>query len=200
MAENMEWENEAPKLAKLDRTNPFTVPSDYFEELQERINQSVFISSLQKSEGSGFTVPTNYFDELQSQITSKITLAQFTEESTGFKVPDGYFEQLQQNIEAKTTSTKKAVKLWQKPLFKYTVAASLVLASTTGWFANEQYQNKQLRKTELAKEQLLYDIDESVILEYVQENQNAKTANVTDSEMESYILDNFSSHDLSNNL
>lgn len=200
MAENMEWENEAPRLAKLKKSNPFTVPSDYFEGLEERINQSVFMSSLQKSEQTGFTVPANYFDELESQINSRITLAQFTEETTGFKVPNGYFEQLQQNIEAKTTSTKKAVKLWQKPLFKYTVAASLVLASTTGWFANEQYQNRQLRKTELAKEQLLYDIDESVILEYVQESQNVKTANVTDDEMESYILSNFSTSDLSNNL
>lgn len=200
MAENMEWENEAPRLAKLERTNPFTVPSNYFEGLEERINQSVFMSSLQKSEHSGFNVPENYFYELEGQINSKITLAQFTEETSGFKVPDGYFDKLQQSIEAKTIGSTKTVKLWHKPLFKYAVAASLVIVSTTGWFANQQYQNQQLRKTELAKEQLLYDIDESVILEYVQESQNVKTANVTDDEMESYILSNFSTSDLSNNL
>lgn len=200
MAENMEWENEAPRLAKLERTNPFTVPSNYFEGLEERINQSVFMSSLQKSEHSGFNVPENYFYELEGPINSKITLAQFTEETSGFKVPDGYFDKLQQSIEAKTIGSTKTVKLWHKPLFKYAVAASLVIVSTTGWFANQQYQNQQLRKTELAKEQLLYDIDESVILEYVQESQNVKTANVTDDEMESYILSNFSTSDLSNNL
>lgn len=200
MAENMEWENEAPRLAELKKSNPFTVPSNYFEGLEERINQSVFMSSLQKSEHSGFNVPENYFDGLGGQINAKITLAQFTEETNGFKVPDGYFDALQQSIEAKTIGSTKTVKLWHKPLFKYAVAASLVIVSTTGWFANEQYQNQQLRKAELAKEQLLYDIDESVILEYVQESQNVKTANVTDDEMESYILSNFSTSDLSNNL
>jgi hypothetical protein len=55
MAENMEWENEAPALAKLKKSNPFTVPANYFDELGERINQSVFLSSLKKEEG--FTTP-----------------------------------------------------------------------------------------------------------------------------------------------
>lgn len=204
MAENMEWENEAPQLAKLKKSNPFTVPENYFDELGERINQSVFINSLQEIESSGFNVPENYFETLATQITSRVALEQFkNEDSQGFVVPNGYFENLQQNITAKTVDTKnvkKTVKLWHQPLFKYAVAASLVIVSTTGWFASKQYQNKQLRKTELAREQLLYDIDESVIIEYVQESQNTKTANVTDSEMEDYILDNFSTTDLSNNL
>ena len=201
MAENMEWENEAPQLAKLKKSNPFTVPSNYFEELEGRINQSVFINALQKEDDAGFTVPTNYFDTLEEQITSKISLAQYrngTQE--GFEVPSGYFEKLQQNITAKTSDKKKTVKLWHQPLFKYGVAACLVIASTTGWFATEHYQNKQLRTTELAKEQMLYDIEESVIMEYMQEAQNVKTASFTDTEMENYILDNFSSSDLSNHL
>lgn len=204
MAENMEWENEAPQLAKLKRVNPFTVPNQYFDELEERINQSVFISKLEKTENAGFNVPSNYFETLENQINSRIVLEQFKNETQGFSVPDGYFEKLQQNIVAKTTETKKTFKLWHQPIFKYAVAACLVIASTTGWFANVHYQDKQLRNAELAKEQLLYDIDESVILEYVQESQNVKTANVTDgqsvNEMESYILDNFSTNDLSNNL
>lgn len=206
MAENMEWENEAPQLAKLKKSNPFTVPNQYFEELEERINQSVFINTLEKTESAGFSVPSNYFETLESQINSRITLEQFRDEAQGFSVPDGYFEKLQQNIAAKTTETKakKTIKLWHQPIFKYAVAACLVIAATTGWFANVNYEDKQLSKTELAKEQMLYDIDESVILEYVQESQNVKTANVTDgesvNEMESYILDNFSTNDLSNNL
>lgn len=201
MAENMEWENEAPQLAKLKKSNPFTVPNQYFEELGERINQSVFISSLEKGETAGFTTPLNYFETSADQITSRIALEQFKDDKqNGFNTPDGYFEKLQQNIVSQTSEKKKTVKLWQQPLFKYAVAASLVVVSTTGWFANESYQNKQLRKTELAREQMLYDIDESVILEYVQEAQHVKTANVSDNEMENYILDNFSTTDLSNNL
>lgn len=200
MAENMEWENEAPQLAKLERSNPFTVPTNYFGELQERINQSVFMSSLEKTTNAGFATPPNYFENLNEQIISKAKLSTFVNAQQGFSVPDGYFDQLQQSITAKTINHKKVVKLWHQPLFKYAVAACLVIASTTGWFANQQYQSRQLRKTELAKEQLLYDIDESVIIEYVQEAQLGKTANVTDSEMEAYILDNFSTTDLSNNL
>lgn len=201
MADNMEWENEAPQLAKLKKSNPFTVPSNYFEELGERINQSVFISSLPKSEQTGFNTPANYFETLESQIKSRILLEQFKDgKQEGFDVPKGYFEKLQQNISAQTIDKKKTVKLWHQPLFKYAVAACLVIASTTGWFANEHYQNKQLRNNELAKEQMLYDIDESVIMEYMQEAQNVKSASFTDTEMENYILDNFSTNDLSNNL
>jgi len=201
MAENMEWENEAPQLAKLKKSNPFTVPENYFGELEERIHQSVFMSSLEKTANAGFTTPPNYFENLSEQIISQAQLSTLVnEQQQGFNVPDGYFDQLQQHISAKTIGAKKTVKLWHQPLFKYAVAACLVVASTTGWFANKQYQSHQLRKTELAKEQLLYDIDESVIIEYVQEAQHVKTANVTDSEMENYILDNFSTTDLSNNL
>ena len=33
MAENMEWENEEPQLAKLKKVNPFKVTNQYFEEI-----------------------------------------------------------------------------------------------------------------------------------------------------------------------
>lgn len=200
MADNMDWEKEAPHLAQLERKNPFTVPAHYFDELSQRTQSLIFIESFKNESGSGFEVPANYFETLEAQISSRLTIEQLMANSeNGFKVPDGYFEQLEANISAKTRSPK-TVKLWQKPLFKYAVSACLVLASTTGWFANKQYQETKLRNTELAKEQMLYDIDESVILEYMQETQNTKTANVSDSEMESYILDNFSAHELSNSL
>jgi hypothetical protein len=201
MADNMEWENEAPTLAKLKRSNPFTVPTNYFDELSQRTESLIFIESLSKKDIQGFSVPNNYFETLHEQISSRIAIEQLTATANegGFKVPEGYFNQLQADITAKT-KLPKTIKLWHKPLFKYAVSACLVLASTTGWFANKQYQATKLRNTELAKEQLLYDIDESVILEYIQETQNTKTANVSDSEMENYILDNFSAHELSNSL
>jgi len=197
----MEWENEAPQLAKLKKANPFTVPSNYFEELNERIHQSLFIDALKKSKQTGFSAPENYFENLESQITTRISLEQFKDgNQEGFAVPSGYFEKLSRNIAAQTTGNKKVIKLWHRPLFKYAAAACLVISTTTGWFANEYYQNKQLRKTELAKEQMLYDIDEGTIMEYMQEAQNVKTVSFTDTEMENYILDNFSTSDLSNNL
>jgi len=201
MAENMEWENEAPQLAKLKKVNPFTISSNYFEELNERIHQSVFIDALKKSEQAGFITPENYFETLQNQITSRISLEKFKDGNhDGFALPYGYFEKLNLNIAAQTTENKKVIKLWHRPLFKYAVAACFVISTITGWFANEHYQNKQLRNSELAKEQMLYDIDESTIMEYMQEAQHVQTASFTDTEMENYILDNFSTSDLSNNL
>jgi hypothetical protein len=161
----------------------------------------VFISTLQKTPASGFSTPIDYFNTLESQINAKITLAQFETETPGFAVPDGYFDKLQQNILAKTSEAKQSIKLWQRPIFKYAVAACLVLTSTAGWFAKQEIEAaKQAQSLELAKEQMLYDIDESVILEYVQESQNVKTASMTEGEMENYILDNFSTTELSNSL
>ena len=60
----------------------------------------------------------------------------------------------------------------------------------------------QTQTEELANEQLLYDIDESTIIEHL-ETQNTTTLNNTsasDTEMENYLLSNFSSSDLSHEL
>ena len=201
MAENMDGENEAPGLINLTRSNPFTTPSNYFDELTGRINQSVFVSNLAKTEGDGFTTPPHYFETLKDEITAQINLGDYhAKDGEGYKIPSGYFEELTKKIEAKTVVQKKAVKLWSQPLFKYAVAACLVVASSTSWLGYQKYQSTQINKVELAKDQTLYDIDESVITEYILENQQAKTSSATTVEMENYILDNFSTRDLSNNL
>jgi hypothetical protein len=198
MAENMDWENEAPNLAKLDKSNPFKVPSNYFDELEERVHAAIFIEELAKQKSSGFKVPASYFDNLTFDINRQVNINKYNStKQQGFVTPDGYFENLQQKI-AEKTGAKKSIKLWHQPLFKYAVAASLVLVSTTGWFANKTYQEKQTRKVELVSEQMLYNIDEEVILEYLREDYSAKNI-PTSHEMESYILDNFSTADLSNN-
>ncbi len=201
MAENVEWENEAPQLAKLTKSNPFTTPSNYFEELTGRINQSVFISNLVKTNDAGFTTPKDYFNTLEAEISAQVNLEVYkVTDNQGFNVPVGYFEELSKTITTKTLTKKKTIKLWSQPLFKYAVAACLLLVASSSWFGYQQIQHNQLNKIELAKDQTLYDIDESVITEFVLENQTANTANATPVELESYILDNFSTNDLSNNL
>lgn len=197
MAEHMDWESEAPNLARLQKTNAFGVPPTYFDDLENRIKQSVFLSELSKEENGAFSTPDNYFADLASQISTKIAL-ETNRNGNGFSVPENYFNNLQQAIVDKAVPAKKTIKIWHQPLFKYAVAASLVIVSTTGWFANKTYQQNQTQKLELAKEQILFDIDENTILEYLHEDQNAKSK-INSQEMESYILDNFSSNDLSNN-
>ncbi|RZK59486.1 MAG: hypothetical protein EOO91_05155 [Pedobacter sp.] len=203
--EHMEWEKEAPQLASLSRTTPFSVPDNYFNELQNRINESVFVDGLMQKENHGFTVPQNYFEDLGSQIESRIAVGQIKSlvKNDGFKTPANYFETLQADILSKTSGTTqktKVVRLWGSDLMKYVAAACLFLVIGSSFYFTQQSKVKQTASLELANEQVLYDIDENTILEHLQESETATTTSVSDTEMENYILDNFSSTDLSNNL
>jgi len=201
----MEWEVEAPYLANLSKTTPYRVPDQYFDDLQVRIQQSIFLENLGQKENQGFTLPTGYFNELSSQIESRIYVEEIKTlvKSDGFKTPVNYFEQLQANIIDKTTAKQAkphVVKLWHTDLMKYASAACILILTASGLYLNQQNAIKELRSNEIAKEQVLYDIDESVIIEHLQESSNASMNNASNTEMENYILDNFSSNDLSNNL
>ncbi len=201
--ENMEWEREAPQLASLPRTMPYRVPDNYFNELQERINQSVFVESLMQKESQGFTVPQNYFEDLGLQIESKIAAEQIKSlvKTDGFKTPANYFENLQANILSKTTAPQqtKVVRLWGSQFMRYASAACVFVVIASGLYFTQQSKVDQTASVDLATEQMLYDIDENTILEHIQESQTA-TNGTSDAEMENYILNNFSSTDLSNNL
>ena len=201
MAENMEWEKEAPTLANLNKENPFIVPSNYFDELTERVQQSVFIDSLKVTENEGFSVPPKYFDTLADHISSSLSIDEYkTNNDGGFTLPSGYFKNLEENIITKTSTRKTSIKIWHQPFFKYAVAACLVAAPMVGFLVNQQSISKEAKYTARANDQLLYDIDESVIEEFIVESQQSKPNKPTEMELESYILDNFSAHELSNNL
>lgn len=202
--ENMEWKSEAPYLASLAKHHPYSAPDNYFNELSVRINQAVFVDGLMQKENQGFTVPQNYFEELGQQIESKIAaqkIKDLTAKNSGFTVPDQYFDQLSTKILNQTTTVPKTktIRLWHSDLIKYASAACFILLVASGLYVKEQNNAKQLRNTELASEHMLYDIDEDVIIEHIQESQSVSNT-ATNAEMESYILDHFSSSDLSNNL
>jgi hypothetical protein len=203
--EDMEWEKEAPQLASLPKTMPYSVPDNYFNELQARINQSVFVDGLMQGENQGFTVPQNYFEDLGKQIESRIATEEIRSlaATDGFTTPANYFENLQAQILNKTaqaTPKTKVVRFWNSDLIRYASAACLFMLIGSGLYFTQQSKVQQTASVDLASEQLLYDIDENTILEHIQESQAATTTTVSDTEMENYILDNFSSQDLSNNL
>lgn len=203
--ENMDWEKEASHLASLSRSTPYRVPDNYFDDLQARINQSVFISDLMQKEDPGFVVPQNYFENLAEQIESKIATAQIKElvKADGFKTPANYFEKLNTAILDQTinaTPKIKKISLWRSDLVKYAAAACLVIATATGFYFNQNKEISQNATAELISEQMLYDIDESVIIEHLQESENMSTSLASDKEIENYILENYSSSDISNNL
>lgn len=201
----MEWEMEAPFLASLPRTAPYRVPDQYFNEISGRINQAVFLAGLAKRDHHGFNVPANYFEDLGQQIESRIAVDRLISLASGdgFKTPDHYFDQLQANIISKTSGQAKPVKvikLWQSEAMRYISAACFIVLVASGLYLKEQHSARQLASTELANEQMLYDIDEQVIFEHLEDTQSANAAPASQTEMEDYILDHFSTNDLSNNL
>ena len=47
--ENMEWELEAPYLASLPRTTPFSVPDDYFKHFPSQVESVIFLNVLENA-------------------------------------------------------------------------------------------------------------------------------------------------------
>jgi len=199
--ENMEWELEAPYLASLPRTTPFSVPDDYFKHFQSQVESVIFLNGLAEKEDLGFSVPTGYFEDLTSAIQSRITVDSFANREASFTTPDNYFEKLNAAILSKTISDKpktKVRRLWGSDFMKYASAACFIILAATGLYLNQQNNLKLERSAELVSEQMLYDIDENVIIEHLNETQTA--SNLSNAEMESYILENYTSNDISTNL
>ncbi len=184
--ENMEWEQEAPQLASQSRNTPYQVP-------------------------------TSYFDDLHKQVMSQIKIKEFEKESSGFTHPDHYFEQLNARILAQTTATnrpRKTFKLWQSDIVKYAAAACFVILSAAGLYWQNQTQvskiadsahqlNAQLRLQEMQDDALLYAIDENLIIEHMMENETVNNIEVpsmaTSEAIEDYLVDNYSTKDLTMN-
>lgn len=203
--ENIDWEKEAPLLASLPRTTPFRAPDQYFDDLQSRIHQSVFIDGLMQKDHQGFTVPNGYFEELGTNINAKIALDKFKMpvNTDGFKTPDHYFDNLNAKILSKTSALKperKVFKLWNSDLMRYAAAACFILITASGLYLNQLQTLKENRNTEIASEQVLYDIDESVIIEHLIESQSLTSVSPSDTELENYILSHYSTNDLANDL
>ena len=98
--DNREWLDDYEALKQVSTTNPFTVPSGYFDEMGQRITSYIQLEQL-KSENEGFTVPENYFDELSANIQSRIAIEEMAGEEEGFAVPEGYFENLAGQVNAR---------------------------------------------------------------------------------------------------
>jgi major membrane immunogen (membrane-anchored lipoprotein) len=103
----------SPLVAGVEKVNVFTVPSGYFERLEEdilmgvKVETGVFNSITNQP---SMQVPQGYFESLSDNILSKIKAEEATEvkelspmlysiknENT-FTVPQGYFESLSANI------------------------------------------------------------------------------------------------------
>ncbi len=152
---------------------------------------------------TGFTTPDNYFAGLTERINARVFMEQMKSTAPangGFRVPAGYFEDLTSAILAKTTNEnalpqRKIVRLWHSKLLKYASAACFLLIAGSGLYFNIQQQ--PVNYADLAAEQMLYDIDEQVIIEHIEANQATQPkSSAADAELENYILNNYSQNDL----
>lgn len=211
--ENNDWINEAPTLAALGKRNPFSVPDGYFENCDEGIFSSIFINGIkQKTKNNNFEVPQNYFEELTERINTHVALTQIVKPENAFAVPENYFGTLQSRIADRIAVTEvrkeaKIIPLWRKSFVKYASAACFLLIASFGFYFyqnNASTETFPIQSADVSTEQMLYDIDESTIIEHI-ESQNVNTSvtnakSASDTDMENYILSNYSSSDLTQEL
>lgn len=153
---------------------------------------------------TGFTTPENYFSELTNNIQAKVLTERIktVAPNDGYTVPENYFEQLRNDIERRTVREKKVIRLWRSSLLKYTSAACFILLSAVGFYFYElQQPDKKTVYRDFATEQLLYDIDEQVIIDHIEAN-DLQQINpvVTEVALENYILNNYTQTDIASGL
>lgn len=194
-------------LENIPKNNPFSVPEGYFDESRSRVANAIFLDKLKsRVTADGFTTPDQYFTELAGEISAAIATENLKAltSTSGYAVQTGYFEQLQNNITAKTSAKRKpsVLKLWHSSLMKYASAACFIILSTTGFYFYQQHSpSLKTAYNDLATEQMLYDIDEDVIIDHIRDNnlQQVK-APATDVALENYILSNYSQNEITSDL
>ncbi|SHF82790.1 hypothetical protein SAMN04488522_103802 [Pedobacter caeni] len=208
--ENSDWMNEAPYLAGLGAKSPFALPEGYFEQLPEQIHQAIYLDKLKAGlPESGFNTPEGYFEGLATGIQAKLAIEKLKEQvpNEGYTVPADYFNQLQSKISDRITQENtgrretKIVRLWHSKLLKYASAACFILITAAGIYFYPGTPAQQALSADMANEQLLYDIDESTIIEHIESN-SLKRENpaVADADLENYILSNYSQNDIASDL
>jgi hypothetical protein len=128
---NTDWLKEAPSLAKISKENPFSVPSTYFETLNENLNALAMLESARFENEEEFKLPESYFNELADRINDRIAIEtiQNLVAGNGLKVQDSYFNDLADRINNKIAETNAPSKseVMFRSWIRYSAAASIVL-------------------------------------------------------------------------
>lgn len=199
-------------MAALPVHHSFSVPEGYFEHLPLQITNAIYLEKL-KSEvaDTDFSTPEGYFKGLTEQINAEILterLKAIAPVAELTAVPANYFEKLQANILSKTVDEQvkkqptKIVRLWRSNMLKYASAACFLILSAVGlYFYEQNHPGAKFAHTDIATEQMLYDIDEQVIIDHIEANglHEPKPA-AKDVALENYILNNYSQSDIALNL
>ncbi len=182
---------------------PFRVPDGYFEELGSQIRSRINIEELGGTE-KGFEAPPDYFDQMNLQIRTRVLIEEAKQTGHyGFDVPQNYFDTLGERLNASVRPQATLKKLWPAAL-KYGTAACVVLLAGVGLFYKQAEQPKKntaeasiVHTNTPVADQYLYDIDENMVVEHVQEEKASDlNASPTQEEVENYILNHYSQNDL----
>lgn len=209
--ENNDWKKEAPLLAGLPVRHPFSIPEGYFDDLSLHISNGVYLEKLKnKITETGLSVPENYFNQLNQHISSELLTVRLKSLApvSDYEIPEGFFEQQRTNILNKTAGKgkkayrSKIIRLWHSSLLKYASAACFIILSTTGiYFYQQHSDDRNIAYADMATEQILYDIDEQIIIDHIQANElQQPNSAATDVALENYILNNYSQSDLATDL
>lgn len=157
---NEDWEIQAPRLVATGKRNPYAVPADYFNEMQQQLLSGIKLERLYGTNSAEiFEVPDQYFEELEDHIINSIKTDQSVKQD-GFTVPEGYFNTLQSSIKLKIanpTDTKEVkVRRLIPSWLSYAAAACLLISVTTGIYL---YQ----KPTSTLETKLAYISDDEII-------------------------------------
>lgn len=155
------WQEIAPTLAAMEKTNPFSVPDRYFNEMQQQLYSRLKVGQFD-NEKPYFNVPDNYFDILESKITSVIQLEKLKpiSESQEFSIPENYFDTLEKKIRTRIeseeikTSQPKIRQLLSSWVI-YAAAASIVAIISFGLYFNNRSNNLEAQIAKLPADEIV---------------------------------------------
>ncbi len=153
----------SPLLAGMEKTNVFTIPTGYFEGLDETIlasvkeSDTVLLNSISKN--VVFDIPQGYFENLSGNILDKIKASQSANDESElkvlspmlysiqnenvFEVPSGYFDSISDTILNKIKPQPAKVVTMHKrtPFFKYAAAAMITVILSLGVYKSVNKSN-----------------------------------------------------------
>jgi hypothetical protein len=203
---NENWQKEAPKLAAMERNNPFLVPEGYFDEMHKQVQAQISIHQFDKQQDF-FQVTDEYFDSLTDQITSRVKLEHLvgSADEEVFSVAENYFNSLEQKINTKIgikAQEPTTVRKLSSPWLTYAAAACITAILTFGIYTfrtsntdNVESQIAQLPEEEIVNYLQLYSDagDVPVIVGGSVENVpevSELLPEISDSEIEKYLKSN----------
>lgn len=155
---NENWQETAPKLAAIEKVNPFEVPENYFEAMAKQLDAQIGIMHFDNSRVP-FDIPENYFESLSKNINRRIKLEELRETSNAFTIPENYFLNLEDNIRSKVESTgnkpqKSLVRNIRQSWITYVAAACITAVIGFGIYLNGATNNISAKMADLSSDEI----------------------------------------------